>query len=239
MGQWFLRFICGARKPIEREKKRIYPVVDRVQQAIKINLGIEVVDKVNLMIVDASVPNAAAVGKNTLIIERSLYETCNDEELVGVIAHEMGHLHNGDSVRLGVALGVSTITLAISSMAVFLFSVVSIVSNLFSRGKEETSIFAVVFGFVFMLFLWIFLLCIKGGNWIIDLALLFQGRKQEYKADKFAVKAGFGDGLLSFLEKIKDFYMDGRRTIADKLYATHPPVMLRIGKLEEYLKTDE
>ena len=89
------------------------------------------------MIVDASVPNAAAVGKNTLIIERSLYETCNDEELAGVIAHEMGHLHNGDSVRLRVALGVSTITLAISSTAVFLFSVVSIVSNLFSRGKDE------------------------------------------------------------------------------------------------------
>lgn len=66
--------------------------------------------------------------------------------------------------------------------------------------------------------------------------MLFQGRKEEYKADKFAIQAGLGKGLVSFhLEKIKDLSMTGKQTIRNRMYATHPPVMLRIGKMEEYL----
>ena len=50
---------------------------------------------------------------------------------------------------------------------------------------------------------------------------------------------GLGAGLASFLEKIKDLNMTGKQTIKNRLYATHPPVMLRIGKIEEYLASVE
>ena len=68
---------------------------------------------------------------------------------------------------------------------------------------------------------------------------MFQGRRAEYKADKFTAQAGLSTGLVSFLEKIKDLKMTGKQTIRNRMYATHPPVMLRIGKMEEYLTNTE
>lgn len=71
------------------------------------------------------------------------------------------------------------------------------------------------------------------GNGVLRLAMLCVGRKQQYKADQFAVKAAFGTGLLSFLEKVKDFEWKSKKSFLQKLYYTHPPVMLRIGEIEK------
>jgi hypothetical protein len=116
----------------------------------------------------------------------------------------MSHLHNGDSARVGIALGVSVITLVISTIAALIANIIATISNIFGQNKEVGA-FAELIGFSFVLFMWIFLIFVKCGNWVVDLAMLLQGRRQEYKADKFAIKAGFGDGLLSFLEKQKIF----------------------------------
>lgn len=37
--------------------------------------------------------------------------------------------------------------------------------------------------------------------------MLFTGRKQEYRADQFAIKTGFGSSLLSYLDKIKNMHL--------------------------------
>ena len=82
------------------------------------------------------------------------------------------------------------------------------------------------FSAFFLLFVWL-------GNGILKLTMLFVGRKQEYRADQLALKAGFSAGLLSFLEKVKNFEWSSKKGLLAKLYATHPPVMLRIGEVEK------
>jgi heat shock protein HtpX len=102
------------------------------------------------MIVDDPLPNGFAIGKETLILSRTLYETANEDKLAAVIAHEFGHLHNGDSRRLGIAVGVSLISLTISAVA-------GVVLRLFGAlykgtGKTEGGIALVLLSMVFCSF---------------------------------------------------------------------------------------
>jgi len=239
VGEWLLRFIFGARKAIEREKNRLEPIIKTVQGTINDKLKLKPIENIRLEIMDDPMPEAAAIGKNTLIISRALYETASDEEIAGVITHELAHLHNGDSNRLGVAVGVSIITVTLTWLAALIATAAFAVSAMCSKMKgDHAGLFFMFIGFIIGGCAWIFLIFAKAGNWVLNLVMLFQGRKAEYKADKFAIQAGLGKGLVSFLEKIKDLNMTGKQTIRNRMYATHPPVMLRIGKMEEYLASE-
>lgn len=228
-GQFLLRFISGARPAIYREQQRLTPVIERVQTALEEKLGLMPL-KIHLMVVDDPLPNAFALGKCTLIVSRGLYETLTDDELAGVIAHELGHLHAGDSQKLSIALGVSLVSLALA----FVAGIITTLGGIFGRirGGEAGAmmgLLALMIGFIalfFLIFVWL-------GNAMFRLAMYYQGRRQEYRADQFAIKAGFGAGLLGFLDKIKDMEWEGKRTFMRRLTATHPPTLLRIGEIEK------
>lgn len=229
-GQWFLRLTSGARKTIGREEQLLNPMIERVQVAVQATHGFAPLN-LHVMVTDDPTPDAFAIGKNTLVLSRALYETANEDELAAVIAHELGHLHAGDSNKLGIALGVSVVTLTVAFLAGLAVSFASLVSKL--SPKDEAGIFFQVFSWIVMIVSAFFLLFVWLGNGILKLAMLFVGRKQEYRADQFAVKAGFGAGLLSFLEKVKNLEWSPKQSLIAKLYATHPPVMLRVGEVEK------
>ena len=233
-GQWFLRLLSGARHAIGREQTKLDPVIAQVQESIQEKLGLSPI-AVKLMVVDEPLPNAFAVGKGTLIVSRALYETAEDDELAAVIAHEFGHLHHGDSHRLGIALGVSLISLLIAALSGLIATFCGALVKNAGKGKEMGpvififSIFPAILAGIF----WVF---VKIGNGMLRLVNLFVGRKQEYAADRFAVTIGYGAGLLSYLDKIKNMQFGKPTTILDRLYATHPPMMLRIGELEKMME---
>ena len=233
-GQWFLRLLSGARKPIGREHGKLDPVIAKVQESIHEQLGFAPI-AIKLMVVDEPLPNAFAVGKGTLILSRALYETANDDELAAVIAHEFGHLHHGDSHRLGIALGVSLFSLLIAAVSGFIATFCGALVKNAGKGKELGALFF-IFSIVPAILAAMFWLFVKMGNGVLRLITLFVGRKQEYAADAFAVKIGYGAGLLSYLDKIKNMQFGKPTTILDRLYATHPPVMLRIGALEKMME---
>jgi hypothetical protein len=70
----------------------------------------------------------------------------------------------------------------------------------------------------------------------LKLAMLFLGHKQEYRVAEVAVQADLGAGLLSFLEKVKNFEWTPKQSLMGKLYATYPPAMLQIGETEKKIK---
>jgi len=187
---------------------------------------------VKLMILDDPLPNAFAIGKNTLILSRTLYETASDEELAAVIAHEFAHLHNGDSHKLGIALGVSIISLTIAAVSGFILTF----TTELAKNAKEAGGYVIFFGIVFIVFAAFFRLFVWVGNGILRLVMLFVGRKQEYEADKFAVKAGYGAGMVAFLDKIKNMEFGKATHIIARIYDTHPPIMLRIGELEKLME---
>ena len=155
LGQWFLRLLSGARRTIEREQRRLNPTIDRVQLAIQNTHGLMPLKKLRVMVIDEPTPNAFAIGKHNLILSRGLYETATEEELAGVIAHEFGHLHNGDSQKLGIALGVSTITLLISLLASGVVALTSLVNRL--SAIHAGGVILLIASSVVMLFTYFFL----------------------------------------------------------------------------------
>jgi heat shock protein HtpX len=235
LGQWFLRLLSGARKTIPREDAKLNPLISQVQEAIESKHGLKPLD-VRVMVVDNPIPNAFAVGKHTLIVSRAMYETSTDEQLLGVIAHEFGHLHHGDSQKLGIALGVSVVSMTVAMVASAIATVIEAFSKIAGATKSDGGMVMAFIGFVFTFFIFFFTIFVHAGNWMLKLGMLFVGRKQEYRADQFAIQAGFGAGLLSFLDKIKNMEFDAPKNLFSRLYATHPPTMLRIGEVEKVMQ---
>jgi len=94
----------GAR-PISREQSpRLYAVMERL--AAKANLPVP-----KLYMIPQPAPNAFATGRNprhaSVAVTQGLMELMNDEELEGVIAHELSHVRNYDILTSSIAATVA------------------------------------------------------------------------------------------------------------------------------------
>ena len=103
-------------KPISREDgPRIYQIVERL--AAKANIP---VPKIYFIPTDS--PNAFATGRNpshaSVAVTRGILDICDDEEIEGVLAHELGHVKNRDILTSAV---VATLAGAITLIGRMLF----------------------------------------------------------------------------------------------------------------------
>src|ERR1700690_956864 len=99
-------------KPISREESpRLYAVMERL--AAKANLPVP-----KLYMIPQAAPNAFATGRNpshaSVAVTQGLMELMDDEELEGVIAHELSHVRNYDILTSSIA---ATIAGAITYIA--------------------------------------------------------------------------------------------------------------------------
>ncbi len=87
--------------PISREESpRLYVVMERL--AAKANLPMP-----KLFLIPQAAPNAFATGRNpshaSVAVTQGLMELMNDDELEGVIAHELSHVRNYDILTSSIA----------------------------------------------------------------------------------------------------------------------------------------
>jgi heat shock protein HtpX len=223
-------------QPVSREQlPRLYQVMERL--AAKANIPVPA-----LYVVPDMAPNAFATGRSpkhaSVAVTQGLLEVMNDDELEGVIAHELSHVRNYDILTSSIA---ATIAGAITYMA--------------QMGK-----WAMIFGGVggnrdderggggFSALLMIFL-----APFAALLLQLFLSRTREYAADETGVRmVGSADGLISALQKlgaynrriptsaispstsslciVKPFF--GQGTLSS-LFSTHPPLEDRIAVLKQ------
>jgi heat shock protein HtpX len=99
-------------QPISREDQpRVYNIVERLSQKVGLPMP-----KVYMIPNDS--PNAFATGRNpnhaSVAVTRGILGLLNDEELEGVLAHELGHVRNRDILISSVA---ATIAGAITYLA--------------------------------------------------------------------------------------------------------------------------
>ncbi|MGB6666767.1 MAG: M48 family metalloprotease, partial [Candidatus Acidiferrum sp.] len=88
-------------QPVTREQlPRLYSVMERL--AAKANIPVP-----KLYVVPEEAPNAFATGRNprhaSVAVTEGLLQLMNDEELEGVIAHELSHVRNYDILISSVA----------------------------------------------------------------------------------------------------------------------------------------
>jgi heat shock protein HtpX len=224
-------------KPLERkENKRVYNLVEN----LCITAGIPT-PKINIIEDDSLNAFASGINQRTysVSLSRGIINKLNDEELEGVIAHELTHIRNRD-VRL---LIVSIIFVGIFAFLSQMFFRMMIYGGGRSRGKDNKGI-ALLIGMVLALV----------GYFITMLCRFALSRKREYMADAGA--AGLTKNPFALASALRKVSQDARieavtrKDVAqmfienpqeDKknksfvgLFQTHPPIEERIRILEQF-----
>jgi heat shock protein HtpX len=213
--------------PISREEApRLYEVMERL--AAKANLPMP-----KLYLIPQPAPNAFATGRNpshaSVAVTQGLLELMNDDELEGVIAHELSHVRNYDILTSSIA---ATLAGAITWIARMGFWFGGGGSDRERGGGLSALLMLILAPFA---------------------ALLLQlgiSRQREYQADASGAQmVGYPNGLISALEKLgaynKRIPMDvppstsalmivaplSAGQIFSGLFSTHPPLADRIAAL--------
>src|SRR5436190_20106369 len=88
-------------QPVSREQlPRVYNVVERMTQKIGLPMP-------KIYVIPTDSPNAFATGRNprhaSVAVTQGILNLLNDEELEGVLAHELGHVNNRDILISSIA----------------------------------------------------------------------------------------------------------------------------------------
>jgi len=228
-----IRLATGA-KPLQRtENKRVYNLVENlcIQQGMQMP---------SVYIINDDSLNAFASGINertySVTLSKGIIEKLNDEELEGVIAHELTHIRNRDTRLLIISIIFVGIFAFLAQMALRSL-------QFGGRGKKGG-------GYLVLIAVVVTAVC-----YFISLFLRFGiSRSREYLAD-----AGSAEwtkkpyALANALRKIDDdplieavhskdvaqLFIDNpqghKKNFLDGLFDTHPPIKKRIQLLEQFV----
>ncbi len=226
-------------EPLERRNnKRVYNLTENLCMSVGMTMP-------KLYIIESDALNAFASGINektfAVTLTRGIINRLNDEELEGVIAHELTHIRNRDVRLLIVTIVFVGIFATIADLA--LRMLLNGGGNMFSSRNRKNDK-----GGGTMLLL--IILLVAGA--IYFLSILFKlalSRSREYMADAGAVELTHNSmALASALRKIsghstlkevgndevKELFIDYEAEGFFSLFATHPPIEKRIQVLEQY-----
>ena len=193
-------------------------------------------------IYDSADVNAFATGptrsRALVAVSTGLLGRMRQNEVAGVLAHEVAHIANGDMVTMTLIQGV------VNAFALFLSRVLAFVISQALRSRDD-----------------------RGGGWIqFLLAQLFYilfsilgsivvfwfSRIREYRADAGGARLAGRDNMLAALQALRRLYnpeiaaadarqsqafqslkISGARVGLARLFSSHPPLEERIARLEQ------
>ncbi|MDO8435603.1 MAG: M48 family metallopeptidase [bacterium] len=219
-------------------EKKDNPYVYRLVENLCITAGIPIP---KIYIIEDAAMNAFATGRNaehaSIAVTTGLIDGLENEELEGVIAHELSHIKNRD--------------ILVATLVVVLVGVVSLIGDFFLRmrirgGRRSEGSAALVLVLVGLLLAILSPLIAK----LIQFAI---SRQREYLADASgSLLTRYPEGLAKALEKIAAneqpmlkanhatahlFFEDpfarrtSKGTLSYHLFSTHPPIEERIKRL--------
>lgn len=191
--------------------------------------GYKIKNSAKLYIADEDTHNAFNCGKAIVVNRPILY----GPELRAVLAHELNHYrcgHSYFSMLLGANFFITGISLSLFTGLYLLFIIIFFVAIL--------GIFTKNSGW-FGLILAKLLIPLKRGvcNLIVTLLLAVEmaiSRSEEYASDAFAVDAGYGEDLISFLSM--DTSLRKPLTFTERLLSSHPSDQRRCARIEQRLE---
>src|SRR5258705_11024260 len=227
-------------QPVSREQvPRLYDVMERLSAKARLPMP-------RLYVIPEPAPNAFATGRNpmhaSVAVTQGLLELMNDEELEGVIAHELSHVRNYDILTSSIAATIAAAITYLASMGKW-----AMIFGGFGRDRDDDR-----GGGGLSALLMIFL-----APFAALLLQLFLSRTREYAADETGARmVGQPYGLISALEKLGKYNrqipttaispstsalcivkpMFGGGTLSS-LFSTHPPLEDRIAALKQMVNT--
>src|SRR5437016_7796541 len=230
-----IALMSSGAQPVSREQlPRLYEVMERL-------CGKAGLPMPKLYVIPQPAPNAFATGRNpkhaSVAVTAGLMELMTDDELEGVIAHELSHVRNYDILITSIAATLAGAITYLAHMGHF--------AAIFGYGNSRDNE--------------------RGGGGLTALLMLFLAplaamllqlgisRQREYAADETGARmAGQPFGLISALEKLGAYNqripsnipettaalcivkpMFGGGSVWASLFSTHPPLEDRIAALRE------
>ncbi|MBO9334960.1 MAG: zinc metalloprotease HtpX [Roseiflexus sp.] len=227
--------MAGAREVDRYEAPRLHQMVAQLAQRADLPMP-------RVYLIDSAAPNAFATGRNprhgAVAVTNGLLRLLNDDEVAAVIAHELGHIRNRDTLISAIAATFAGSVAILADMAQW-----ALLLGGFGRHDDEgedSGVAGVVGGLLLILVAPI-------AATLIQLAI---SRTREFEADAAgAAISGSPLALASALRKIEawkqqlplatnpamaNLYivnpLDGSAIV--RLFSTHPPTEERIARLE-------
>lgn len=192
-----------------------------------------------LFVMETEMPNAFATGRNpehaVVAVTTGLLRLLNQDELKGVLAHELAHVKNSDMLIGSIAATIAGAISYLVQMAYF--------ANIFGGSSDDEEEGGGIFGALAMMIV---------APLIATMLHMAVSRSREYMADESGARlAGNPQGLASALQKLGGFtnahQLHGtprQETAAHlfivnpfkpsalmALFSTHPPMEERIARL--------
>ena len=214
--------ITEPRTPAER---LVYETVQKIAEKLKISMP-------EVWIYESPDPNAFATGptkNNSMVaVSTGLLNNLNEGEVRAVLAHEMGHVFNGDMFTTTVLAGL---------MNTFVYFISRMVYRQMAERNEAL-------GFGVYIFLQIVL------SFLAMIPISWWSRRREFAADRFSANTVGKDNMISALQGIdrwvqrtqfeystKDalatMKISGKSHSFMHMFATHPPIEDRVAALRQ------
>ncbi|MBP1986124.1 zinc metalloprotease HtpX [Halolamina salifodinae] len=232
IGQFFFSdklalYSMGAKEVDREEYPELHATIERLCQQADL-------PKPTVAVADTQVPNAFAAGRSqknaTVCVTRGLLRGLDDEELEGVLAHELAHVKNRDVMVMTIASFLSTLAFMVVRFG-FLFSG--------GRNRQGGGQMLVAIG-------------VSLAVWVISFLLIrLLSRYREYAADRGAAAitgkpSALASALLTIdgsMDRVPDedlretsemnafFVIPISSGVVGKLFSTHPSTENRVEKL--------
>jgi len=224
--------MARAHEVTPEQEPRLHRMVEEVA-------GMAGLPKPRVYIVENDAPNAFATGRNpkhaVVAVTTGIMRILNEDELKGVLAHEMGHIKNRDILISAIVATMASAVMFIAFMARWALFI-----GAFNRLRG--------YGAAVPIALWIVIIILAPiGAMLIRTAI---SRQREYGADEMGARiSGRPLALASALRKLQmgaqtrpmkvnestaHMYTVSplRSDFMGNLFSTHPPVEERIARLE-------
>ena len=211
-------------QPRSQAEQVIFGAVQDIAQRLRIQMP-------EVWVYESPDPNAFATGpskNNSMVaVSTGLLNSLNEQEVRAVLAHEMGHVYNGDMFTTTVLAGL---------MNTFVYFISRWVYRHLAERNE-----ALAFGVYIFLQMVLSFLAMIPISWF--------SRRREFAADSFSAKVYGREAMISALQSIDRWVkrakieystqdalatmkISGKSSGFFRLFATHPPIEERVAALQ-------
>ena len=235
---WLAHLLQGERKPSAVEAEYIEPLLEELCT----RSGVSRNTLTLRMRTDEDI-NAFASGINHITIYTGALSGLDERHLLGVLAHELGHLRNRDTIYL-------TITYAMDRLGQLILNLVILLN-----GALNILALIPIVNIVIRIIQIVLLVMIAAVEYVLRLpkwiTYYFDSRRREYAADAYAVSIGLGrelrEGLVALglateqigMLETGELYDRESTGFFSRLFITHPKIIKRIQRIDEGVEVYE
>jgi Zn-dependent protease with chaperone function len=225
----FVTRMLGVRTPERHERRRLDTAARMVLAAARTPKR-----RFVFAIDESSDVNAFACGGHMLVVSSFALDKLDDDELLGVVAHEFSHHLGAHTVGLSFAQWFSLPVLLFARLGEFTRKVARSPLRRLEAMEGAARHIARALDVVLRGFSWLFGATLVTAQRLNDLV----GRDAEFHADRRVVELGFGRQLSRALTHVaaRDGSSIGRSR-HERIFSSHPPARTRIARIEALLRS--